>query len=81
MGTALVPAEHIVVRGGLAAGGFHKRNAGQQTPIQFVGIGCLYEFRYVSRGRAIEFLEEALKRLQTLIAPMFAGTGPIGLVG
>ena len=38
---ASVPAENVVVPGGFAAGGFDEGDAGQQAPVERIGVGGL----------------------------------------
>src|ERR1039457_6811296 len=75
-----IPAEDIVVSPGFPAGGFHVRDAGEQAPVQGIGIGNIEELVGVPAGWATAPIEKLMERGGTRIEAVIRGGRPVDLL-
>src|ERR1039458_8659299 len=74
-----IPAEDVVIPPGFPAGGFHVRDAGEQAPVEGIGIGNIEELAGVPAGGTTALIEELMKRGITGIEAVIRGGGTVDL--
>ena len=76
----LTSASDIVSPPGFPTSGFHVRDAGEQAPVQRIGIGNIEELVGVPAGGAIALIEKLMEGGVTRIEAVIRGGGAVDLL-